>query len=52
MTYLFEGHEDLLSLAEVSEEQVKRSRHKGRVVMHGQVQKDPQESATTMVIQV
>lgn len=41
VTYLFEGHEDLLSLTEVSEQQVKRSRHEGWVVMHCQMQKDP-----------
>ena len=39
--YLFEGHEDFLPLAEVSKEQVERSRHEGWVVMHGQVQQDP-----------
>lgn len=36
--YLFEGHEDLLPLAEVSEEEMERSRHERRVVMHCQVQ--------------
>ena len=37
VVYLFEGHEDLLSLAEVSEEQVEGPRHQGRIVMHGEV---------------
>lgn len=50
--YLFEGHEDLLPLTEVSEEQVKGPRHERRVIMHGQVQQDPQEGTTSMVIQV
>jgi len=49
---LFEGHEDLLPLAEVSEEQVQRSRHERRVIVHGQVQQDPQECTTAVVIQV
>lgn len=38
--YLFEGHEDLLPLAEVSEKQVKGSRHERRVIMHCQMQQD------------
>ncbi len=49
---MFEGHENLLSLAEVSEEKVKGSRHERRVIMHGQVQQDPEEGTTSMVIQV
>lgn len=39
--YLFESHENLLPLAEVSEEKVQGSRHEGRVIMHGQMQEDP-----------
>ena len=52
LQYLFEGHEDLLPLAEVPEEEVQGSRHQGRVVMHGQMEQDPQEGATSVVIQV
>lgn len=39
--YLFESHEDLLPLAEVSEEKVQGPRHERRVIMHGQMQEDP-----------
>lgn len=52
MVYLFEGHEDFLPLAEVSEEQVKRSRHKRRVVVHRQMQQDPQKCPTTVIVQI
>lgn len=50
--HLFEGHEHLLSLAEVSEEQVEGFGHQWRVVMHGQVEENPQERTAAMVIQV
>lgn len=39
-SYLFEGHEDLLPLAEVPEEKVKCSRYKRGVIVHGQMQQD------------
>lgn len=50
--YLFESHEDLLPLAEVSEEEVQGSRHQRGVIMHGQVQQDPQEGPAPVVVQV
>lgn len=50
--YLFESHEDLLPLAEVSEEKVQGSRHQGRVIMHGQMQQDPEERTASVVVQV
>lgn len=52
LLYLFEGHEDLLPLAEMSEEQMKGSRHERWIVVHGQVQQDSQEGTTPVVIQV
>lgn len=50
--YLFESHEDLLPLAEVSEEKVQGSRHQRRVIMHGQMQQDPQEGPASVVVQI
>lgn len=50
--YLFESHEDLLSLAEVSEEEVQGSRHQRGVIMHGQMQQDTQEGPAPVVVQV
>lgn len=34
------------------EEQVEGSGHQRRIVMHGQVEKDPQEGTATMIVQV
>ena len=39
--YLLEGLKNLLSLAEVSKEQVKSPGHQGRVVVHSEVEQDP-----------
>ena len=50
--YLFEGHEDLLPLAEVSEEEVERAGHQRRVVVHGEVEQHPQEGAAPVIVQV
>ncbi|TRY94884.1 hypothetical protein DNTS_032985 [Danionella cerebrum] len=50
--HLFESHENFLSLTEVSKEQMKSSRHKRWIVVHGEVQKNPQKSPATMVIQI
>lgn len=50
--YLFESLQDFLPLAEVPEEQMQRSGHQRRVVVHGEVQQDPQEGSATVIIQV
>ena len=50
--YLFEGHEHLLPLAEVSEEEVERAGHQRGVVVHGEVEQHPEEGAAPMVVQV
>lgn len=50
--YLFEGLKDLLPLAEVPKEELQGPRHQGWVVMHCQVEQDPEEGSATMVIQV
>lgn len=50
--YLFESLQDLLPLAEMPEEQVERSGHQRRVVVHGEVQQDSQEGSATVIIQV
>lgn len=49
---MFESHEDLLPLAEVSEEKVQGSRHQRGVIVHGQMQQDPKEGTASVVIQV
>lgn len=50
--YLFEGLKDLLPLAEVPKEELQGPRHQGWVVMHCQVEQDPEEGSATMIIQV
>lgn len=50
--HLFESLQDFLPLAEMPEEQVKRSGHQRRVVVHGEVQQDPQEGSAAVIIQV
>lgn len=50
--YLFEGLKDLLPLAKVPKEELQGPRHQGWVVMHCQVEQDPEEGSATMVIQV
>lgn len=50
--YLFERLQDFLPLAEMPEEQVERSGNQRRVVVHGEVQQDPQEGSATVIIQV
>lgn len=47
---LFEGVQHFLSLAEVSEEQLQSSRHQRGVVVHGEVDQNPQEHTATFVI--
>jgi len=50
--YLFEGLKDLLPLAEMPEEELQGPRHQGWVIMHCQVEQDPEEGSATMIIQV
>lgn len=50
--YLLESLQNFLPLTEVPEEQMQRSGHQWRIVMHGQVQQDPQEGPTAVIIQV
>lgn len=50
--YLFESLQDFLSLAEMTEEQMKRSGHQWRVVVHSEVQQDTQEGSAAVIIQV
>ena len=52
LPYLLERHQHLLSLAEVPEEQVEGPRNQRRVVMHGQVQKNPQKGPSSVVVQI
>lgn len=48
--HLFEGVQQFLSLAEVSEEQLQGSGHQWRVVVHGEVDQHPQEHTTAFII--
>lgn len=50
--YLLKSLKNLLPLTEVPKEQMQGSGHQRRIVVHGQVKQDPQESATTVIIQV
>lgn len=48
--YLFKSVQHFLPLAEMSEEQLQRSRHQRRVVVHGEVGQHPQEHASTFIV--
>lgn len=50
--YLFESLQDFLPLAEMPKEQMQRSGHQRRVVVHSEVQQDPQEGSAAVIIQV
>lgn len=50
--YLLKSLQNLLPLTKMSKEEMESSGHKWRIVMHGQVEQDPQESTTAMIVQV
>ncbi len=50
--YLFESLKHLLPLREVSEEKLESAGHEGRVVVHAQVKKNPEESFAPGPIQI
>lgn len=52
LPYLLECLEDLLTLAEMSEEQLEGTGHQWRIIVHDEVQQYTQEGPTTMSIQV
>lgn len=52
LTYLLEGLQHLLPLAEVPEKQLQGPRHQRGVVVHRQVQQDAEEGSAAVVIQV
>lgn len=52
LTYLLEGLQHLLPLAEVPEEQLQGPRHQRGVVVHCQVQQDAEEGSAAVVIQI
>ena len=51
-THLFEGLQDICSLAEVLEDELQGSGHQRRVVLHDEVDEDSQERPATLVIQL
>lgn len=48
--HLFEGVQHFLPLAEVPEEQLQRSGHQGGVVVHRQMDQNPQEHPASFVV--
>ncbi|KAK0153639.1 hypothetical protein N1851_004576 [Merluccius polli] len=48
--YILGGVQDLLSLAEVFEEELQGSGHQGGVAVHGEVDEDPEEHPPSLVI--
>lgn len=51
-SYLFEGLQHLGSLTEVFEDELQRARHQRGVILHDEVDQNPQEGPATLVIQL
>lgn len=52
LVYLLEGLQHLLPLTEVPEEELQGARYQRWVVMHRQVEQDPEEGSAAMIVQV
>lgn len=50
--YLFEGLQHLGSLAEVFEDELQRAGHQRGVILHDQVDQDPQKRPAALVVQL
>lgn len=51
-SHLFEGLEDVGSLAEVLEDELQGAGHQRRVVLHDEVDEDPQERPAALIVQL
>lgn len=50
--YLFEGLQHLGSLTEVFEDELQRARHQWGVILHDEMDQDPQKRPATLIIQL
>ena len=50
--YLFEGLQHLGSLTEVLEDELQRARHQRRVILHDEMDQNPQKRAAALIVQL